>query len=150
MLSEVFERVLQQRDEGHALQAVAVMQQGAVVDMDARLALVAARISLERRLPMADSVILAPARTYVRGNGVDTERGFQGPARCPVSEAQALRSGRGNARMNPPVARRRGPVGMKRRGRENRISRGEADRIEGGSRRPIFRAVERNYGISES
>ena len=31
VLYEVFKRVLQQRDEGHALQAVAVMQQGAVI-----------------------------------------------------------------------------------------------------------------------
>ena len=64
VLYEVFKRVLQQRDEGHALQAVAVMQQGTVVDRDARLALVAARISRERKLPMADSVILATARTF--------------------------------------------------------------------------------------
>lgn len=59
---EVFKRVLQQRDEGAALQAVAVMQQGAVVDLDAPLAMTAARISLEHRLPLADSVILATAR----------------------------------------------------------------------------------------
>ena len=63
-LYEVFKRVLQQRNEGQALQAVAVMQQGTVVDLDARLALVATRISLERRLPMADSVILATARVH--------------------------------------------------------------------------------------
>ena len=64
VLYEVFKRVLQQRDEGHALQAIAVMQQGTVVDLDARLALMAARISLERKLPMADSVILATAHAY--------------------------------------------------------------------------------------
>jgi predicted nucleic acid-binding protein len=64
VLYEVFKRVLQQRDEGHALQAMAVMQQGTVVDLDARLALMAARISLERKLPMADSVILATAHAY--------------------------------------------------------------------------------------
>jgi predicted nucleic acid-binding protein len=40
------------------------MQQGRVVDLDARLALVAARISLERKLPMADSVILATAQAF--------------------------------------------------------------------------------------
>lgn len=40
------------------------MQQGAVVDLDARLALPAARISLERKLPMTDSIILATARAY--------------------------------------------------------------------------------------
>ena len=63
-LFEVFKRVLQQRDEGAALQAVAVMQQGWVVDLDAGLALTAARLSTERKLPMADSVILATAMAH--------------------------------------------------------------------------------------
>ncbi len=63
-LYEVFKRVLQQRDEGAALQAVAVMQQGTVVDLDAPLALTAARLSTERHLPMADSVILATAQAH--------------------------------------------------------------------------------------
>ena len=61
-LYEVFKRVLHQRDEGTALQAVAVMQQGAVVDLDPSLALMAARLSVDLHLPMADSVILATAR----------------------------------------------------------------------------------------
>jgi predicted nucleic acid-binding protein len=61
---EVFKRVLQQRYEGDALQVVAVMQQGTVVDLDARIALNAARLSLEVNLPMADSVVLATARAY--------------------------------------------------------------------------------------
>jgi predicted nucleic acid-binding protein len=61
---EVFKRVLQQRDEGDALQAVAVMQQGLVVDLDATIALYAARISVRLRLPMADSVMLATARAH--------------------------------------------------------------------------------------
>ena len=59
---EVFKKVLQQTDEGKALQAVAVMQQGTVVDLDARLALDAARISIKHKLPMADSIILAAAQ----------------------------------------------------------------------------------------
>jgi predicted nucleic acid-binding protein len=59
---EVFRRVAQQRSENDALQAVAVMEQGRVVDEDAPTALSAARISLDRKLPMADSVILAIAR----------------------------------------------------------------------------------------
>jgi predicted nucleic acid-binding protein len=63
-LYEVFKRVLQQRGENDALQAVAVMQQGIVVDLDARLALSAARISLQIKLPMADSIVLAAAREY--------------------------------------------------------------------------------------
>jgi predicted nucleic acid-binding protein len=63
-LYEVFKWILQQSDEGHALQAVAVMQQGTVADLDARLALDAARISLKNKLPMADSIILATAWAY--------------------------------------------------------------------------------------
>ena len=63
-LYEVFKRVLQQRDEGHALQAVAVMEQGSVIDLDAPLALIAARTSIEQRLPLGDSIVLATARTH--------------------------------------------------------------------------------------
>jgi predicted nucleic acid-binding protein len=63
-LYEVFKRVLQQRDQDQALQAVAVMQQGTVVDLDAAIALNAARISVESQLPLADSVILATARAH--------------------------------------------------------------------------------------
>lgn len=61
-LFEVFKRVLQQRDEGGALRAVALMQQGHVVDLDSALALSAARLSVDTRLPMADSIMLATAR----------------------------------------------------------------------------------------
>ncbi len=63
-LFEVFKRVLQQRDENDAFQAVAIMQQGQVVDLDSSIALDAARVSVEVKLPMADSVILATARAY--------------------------------------------------------------------------------------
>jgi predicted nucleic acid-binding protein len=61
---EVFKRVLQQRDESDALQAVAVMQQGMVVDLDTAIALNAAKLSVELKLPMADSVMLATARAH--------------------------------------------------------------------------------------
>ena len=59
---EVFKRVLQQRGEDDAVQAVSLMQQGTVVDVDAVIAESAARISAAERLPMADSMILAIAR----------------------------------------------------------------------------------------
>lgn len=62
-LFEVFERVMQQRSDNEALQVVAVMQQGHVVDLDAKIALSAARLSLEHKLPLADSIMLATART---------------------------------------------------------------------------------------
>ena len=61
---EVFKRVLQQRGEGDALQVAAVMQQGLVVELSSALALRAARISVDLRLPMADSVMLASARAH--------------------------------------------------------------------------------------
>ena len=63
-LYEVFKRVLQQRGEDGALQAVGVMAQGQVVDLDMELAINAAKISVELRLPMADSIMLATARAY--------------------------------------------------------------------------------------
>jgi predicted nucleic acid-binding protein len=59
---EVFKRVLQQRGEGDALQAVALMQQGSVVDLTASIALEAARTGVALGIPMADSIILATAR----------------------------------------------------------------------------------------
>lgn len=63
-LYEVFKRVLQQKGEGEALQAIAVMRQGQVVDLDAPLALNAAKTSVELGLPMADSIMLTTARRY--------------------------------------------------------------------------------------
>ena len=62
-LYEVFKRVYQQRGQGDALQATAMMQQGQVVDLDTTLALNAAKISIEMKIPMADSMILATARS---------------------------------------------------------------------------------------
>ncbi|MBS0395401.1 MAG: type II toxin-antitoxin system VapC family toxin [Proteobacteria bacterium] len=58
---EVFKRVCSQRGEDDALRAVAQLEQGKIVDLDRATALAAARLSLDHRLPMADSVILATA-----------------------------------------------------------------------------------------
>jgi len=63
-LYEVFKRVLQQRTEGDALQAVATMMQGEVIALDKRVALDAARLSLGLKMPMADSVIMTTARLH--------------------------------------------------------------------------------------
>ena len=65
-LFEVFKRVLQQRDETGALQAVALMQQGTVVDLTGSLSLEAARLSVQESLPLADSVVLATAQADCR------------------------------------------------------------------------------------
>jgi toxin FitB len=61
---EVFKAVLRQRNESDALQAVALMQQGSVVSLNANLSILSAKISIEYHIPMADSIILATARAY--------------------------------------------------------------------------------------
>ena len=60
---EVFKRVLLDRGEGAAVQAVALMQQGEVVELSAASALTAARLSIEAKLPMADAIIYSAARS---------------------------------------------------------------------------------------
>jgi toxin FitB len=62
-LYEVFKSVLRQKDEDAALQVVALMRQGRVIDLDTSIALSAAKISLSLDLPLADSIILATARS---------------------------------------------------------------------------------------
>ena len=60
---EVFKRIRLQRDLDAALYAVAQMQRGEVVELDANLAIAAAELSAESGLPLADSIILATARS---------------------------------------------------------------------------------------
>jgi toxin FitB len=60
-LFEVFKRVTQQRSEDDALRAIAVMEQGKVVDLDRATALEAARLSIQHGIALADSVMLATA-----------------------------------------------------------------------------------------
>jgi predicted nucleic acid-binding protein len=61
---EVFKRVLQQRGEGPALQAVALLQQGRIVELTSPIALAAATLGLEHKLPLADSVVFATAQAF--------------------------------------------------------------------------------------
>ncbi len=63
-LYEVFKRILLDRSESEALQAIAIMHQGKVVDLDETIALTAAKLSLQHKLPMADALILATAKAY--------------------------------------------------------------------------------------
>ena len=58
----MFKRILQQKGEDKALEAIAVMMQGQVVDLNAAIAISAAKISDELKIPMADSIMLATAR----------------------------------------------------------------------------------------
>lgn len=63
-LLEVFKKILGQRGEGPALQAIALMQQGNVIDLDTSLSLAAAQISLIFQMSLADSVIAATAHRH--------------------------------------------------------------------------------------
>ena len=61
---EVFKVVLRESAENEAFQAVAAMQKGKIIDLNASLAMDASKLSLQHNLPMADSIILATARAH--------------------------------------------------------------------------------------
>jgi predicted nucleic acid-binding protein len=61
-LYEVFKKIIQVSDKVKALQAVAQMKQGHVIKLDEEIALSAALISVQNKLPMADSFIYAVAQ----------------------------------------------------------------------------------------
>jgi len=61
---EVFKKVLKERGEDQALQAAALMHRGLVAELDAGLALEAARLGHLQKLPLADSLVLATAQKY--------------------------------------------------------------------------------------
>jgi predicted nucleic acid-binding protein len=61
---EVFKVVFREFAENEALQSVAAMQKGKIIDLNANIAMNASKLSLQQNLPMADSIILATARAY--------------------------------------------------------------------------------------
>ena len=63
-LYEVFKKLLLERNEDDALLAIGHMKQGKVIDLTEDLSLSAARISINYRLPMADSIIYATNSKY--------------------------------------------------------------------------------------
>jgi predicted nucleic acid-binding protein len=61
---EVFQRILQLQGLEMAESHIADLYKGLQVDLTAPLALSSAQISIEYKLPLADSTILATARAY--------------------------------------------------------------------------------------
>ena len=61
---EVFKRLLAQRGEESALQAMGIMSLGIIADFTQEIAVNAAYISSEFKIAMADSIILATTRAY--------------------------------------------------------------------------------------
>ena len=61
---EVFKVILREVGENEALQAVASMEKGSIINLTTSIAMNASRISLKYSLPMADSIILSTAQSY--------------------------------------------------------------------------------------
>ena len=61
---EVGKRLLAQRGEEGALQAIGIMSLGIIADLTREIAVNVAYISSEIKIAMADSIILATARAY--------------------------------------------------------------------------------------
>jgi toxin FitB len=64
ILYEVYKHSKRLRGEEGALNAVAAMQKTVVVPLNDELSLIAADLSIEHKLPMADAIILATAQLY--------------------------------------------------------------------------------------
>jgi predicted nucleic acid-binding protein len=61
---EVFKRILQQSGLSEAQAHISDMHEGEIIDLDVSLAMSAAKLSDELKLPMADSIILAVAHAH--------------------------------------------------------------------------------------
>ena len=59
---EVYKKVLKEKDEDTALQIVGLMRQAKVVEVTPSIAIQAAKISFEKNMPMADSIIYSTAK----------------------------------------------------------------------------------------
>jgi len=61
---EISKVILRESDENHLLQALAAIQKGQVIDLSPTISTAAAKISLQYKLPMADSIIYATAKNH--------------------------------------------------------------------------------------
>lgn len=77
IMYEVYKHSKRLRGEESALDAVAAMQKTRIVPLNDELSLIAADLSLEYKLPMADSIILATARLY-EADVVTSDADFEG------------------------------------------------------------------------
>ena len=56
---EVFKHVLRHRSERQAFESIECMLQATVIDLDIEISLNAARLGVQHKIPLADSIILA-------------------------------------------------------------------------------------------
>lgn len=60
---EIYKKVLIEKDENNALQVIGLMQQAKVIEVSSSIAIQAAKLSYEQKIPMADSIIYITAKT---------------------------------------------------------------------------------------
>lgn len=63
-LYEVFKKISVEKNENSAIQAVALMQQSKIIEITEAISIFAAKLSIDYRLPMADGLIYATAKTH--------------------------------------------------------------------------------------
>ncbi|MHB1252781.1 MAG: PIN domain-containing protein [Candidatus Humimicrobiaceae bacterium] len=63
-LYEVYKKISSEKDNNAAIQAIALMQQPNVIDVTESISILAARLSIYLKIPMADSMIYATAKIY--------------------------------------------------------------------------------------
>jgi predicted nucleic acid-binding protein len=61
---EIYKKVYLDKGKSAAIEATALLMQGKVIEIDSNLAINAAQISIELKIPMADSILLATAHKY--------------------------------------------------------------------------------------
>jgi len=59
---EIYKKILTERDESSALEAIAIMHQSKIIDVNSVISIEAARLSVNNQIPMADSLIYITAR----------------------------------------------------------------------------------------
>jgi len=64
IIYEVYKKLAKISDREAARDAIGIMSDGQIVELDAAIALESAEISIEHKLPMADSMILATAHHF--------------------------------------------------------------------------------------
>lgn len=63
-ITEIFKIIARQSNIDNALQAIAHIEQGKVIPLDQSLAVNAAKLGIEHKLPLADSIIYATGQKF--------------------------------------------------------------------------------------
>lgn len=61
---EIYKKILLEKDENSAMQVIGLMQQAKVIEVNSTIAIQAAKLSYEQKIPMADSLIYMTAKQH--------------------------------------------------------------------------------------